>query len=410
MRATRALAVPTLLVAMLPAGTALALEPDPTIARLVDAVTREELEPVVGDLSGAWPASVEGQAITFQTRSSSSGEPIDMAERYVFEQLDSYGLDAVVYHEFPAESGAPPGRNVIGQLDGTTRPEEIVVVGAHLDDRPWSGRAPGADDNASGVSATLLLARSLAGLRFERTIRFALFGDEENAPWMCEEIGSVGYAAQCRELGEDIVAMISADAIAFDPPESDTRILEMNIRPAAQDPERGDQRIAELWLAVLEAYEIDGLDARVIATGNEWSDHGSFWKHGYPAALLVAEEQEHWNPNWHTPGDTLETLDWQLYVRASRSYLALTAHLAGISSEAVDTGAQDSAADTGARDSAADTGAKDTGSGDPPGGCRCHGGPGSRAMAAFALLAAGLAGARRGRRRAARPVNGAPPR
>jgi acetylornithine deacetylase/succinyl-diaminopimelate desuccinylase-like protein len=221
-----------LLVLFLASGSVQALvTPNPTVDDLLVGVSREVLEPVVLDLSGERATSVGGSAYSFTTRSSSSGEPIDMAEQYAYEALQRCGLDSVVYHAFPAESGAPAGRNVIGQIDGTTRRDEIVVVGAHLDNRPWSGRAPGADDNASGVSATLLLACALAEQRLERTVRFAIFGDEENAPWVCEEIGSVGYAARCRDEDEDIVAMIAADAIAFDPPESEDRIVELNIRP-----------------------------------------------------------------------------------------------------------------------------------------------------------------------------------
>ncbi len=334
-----------------------AVAPHPTVVELLTAVSQLELEPVVAELSGERPATVEGASYHFTTRSSSSGEPIDMAERYVFEQLESYGLDSVRFHDFPAESGAPPGRNIVGQIDGTARADEIVIIGAHLDDRPWVGTAPGADDNASGVSVVLLLARSFAGLRFERTIRFAIFGDEENAPWDCEEIGSVGYAAMCREQGEDIVAMIAVDAIAYDPPESEAQIVELNIRRTAQDSDGGDRAIADLWLEVIEAYGIDEIEPRVVATGNSWSDHGSFWKHGYPAALLVAEEQEHWNPNWHTPGDTIDTLAWPFYVQVARSSLALTAHLAGIEGTSQDSGVSDTDTDTGKG----------------PGGCRCAG-------------------------------------
>jgi MYXO-CTERM domain-containing protein len=370
-----------LLVLFLASGSVQALvTPNPTVDDLLVGVSREVLEPVVLDLSGERATSVGGSAYSFTTRSSSSGEPIDMAEQYAYEALQRCGLDSVVYHAFPAESGAPAGRNVIGQIDGTTRRDEIVVVGAHLDNRPWSGRAPGADDNASGVSATLLLACALAEQRLERTVRFAIFGDEENAPWVCEEIGSVGYAARCRDEDEDIVAMIAADAIAFDPPESEDRIVELNIRPQDRDPAGDDRALAALWLDVIEAYAIDDITPVVIAAGNNWSDHGSFWKHGYPAALLVAEEQEHWNPNWHTPNDTIDTFSWSLYVPATRSLLALTAHLAGIEGSPVDSGGPD------------------TGVGPGHEGCDCRTGSQGAISAALALIALGLAqGARRSR-------------
>jgi hypothetical protein len=46
----------------------------------------------------------------------------------------------VDFDEFPGEDGAPPGRNVIAQIDGTTRAHEIVIIGAHMDSYPLEVR------------------------------------------------------------------------------------------------------------------------------------------------------------------------------------------------------------------------------------------------------------------------------
>lgn len=356
--------MPPVLLLFLPvtAASGAELVPHPDVAAMMEAVRREDLEPVVRALSGEDPVIVGGVETTFTTRSSSSGEAIDLAEQYVYEQLASYGLDAVEYHEFPAELGAPPGRNVIGQLDGTTRPDEIVVLGAHLDDKPWVGRAPGADDDASGVAATLLLARTFAGRRFQRTLRFVLFGAEENAPWECTEIGSAGYAARCRTRGENVVAMIQADAIAYDPEESAAQVVEMNTRRPEGDPGGRDQAIYETWAAAIQAYGIEDLEPTLIAVGNNWSDHGSFWNNGYPAVMLSAEEWAYWNPHWHTADDTVHTLDWPFYVQVARSYLAVAAHLALLEGMEGDTG---TTPDDSAEPRDTDAPAR------PPDGCAC---------------------------------------
>ncbi len=178
-----------------PATSAIAeITYNPDVATMIDNVTQAELEPVVNELSGETQAIIGGSPYTIQTRSSSSGEPIDMAEQYVFERLDSYGLDLVAYQNYPGGGVIGPGSNVIGQINGTTKASEIVLIGAHLDDKPWPPAtvAPGADDNASGVSAVLYLARSFADKTFERTVRFVFFGSEENAPWTSNKYGS-GY-------------------------------------------------------------------------------------------------------------------------------------------------------------------------------------------------------------------------
>lgn len=384
-----------------------AVDVRPAVQAILDGVSREALEPVVADLSGETEAIVGGEPFTFTTRSSSSGESIDRVEQYVYEHLESYGLDAVEYMEFPGEMGAPPGRNVIGQIDGTTRADEIIIVGAHMDSYPWVGPAPGADDDASGVSATLYLARAFAPYVFERTVRFAFFGDEENAPWMCEEIGSAGYAARCAEAGEDVVAMIQADSIAYDPPETDEQIVEMNTRRPEADPGGGDAAIAALWLEVIDAYALSDLAPRELPIGDNWSDHGSFWNEGYNAAMLIEEEMANANPNWHTANDRISTFDWPFYAQVTRSYAAVTAHLAGIEAGAGDTGADPD--DTGGS-GPDDTGdgrphRHDTGTGDD-GGCGC--GVGAGRGGALALLAVSALLACRRRRRPAWPSGGCP--
>ncbi|RMD66003.1 MAG: Zn-dependent exopeptidase M28, partial [Planctomycetota bacterium] len=80
-------------------------------------------------------------------------------------------------------------RNVIVEIPGTTRPEEIVVVGAHFDSVPTT---PGADDNGSGTAALLAIAQQLKGRRFDRTVQLAFYN--------LEEVGLVGSRAHAQQL------------------------------------------------------------------------------------------------------------------------------------------------------------------------------------------------------------------
>lgn len=72
-----------------------------------------------------------------------------------------------------------PSANVVGEIVGSTHPEEIVVVGGHLD--AWD-IGDGAHDDGAGIAHTLEAARILlaAGIRPARTLRFVLFMNEEN--------------------------------------------------------------------------------------------------------------------------------------------------------------------------------------------------------------------------------------
>jgi hypothetical protein len=291
-----------------------------TVASFLDAVSQAELRPVVADLSGAQSCTIGGSPYTFTTRHSGSGEPIDMAEQYVYEKLQSYGLDSVSYDAFTLGAG---GRNVVGEITGSspTRAGEIVVIGAHLDDKaPGSDVVPGADDNASGVSAMLFLARTLAAEEYERTIRFVAFGDEE---WGLA--GSQAYAQDCRSRGENVVAMVSADMLGYS---NGSGTVDMRVRPASQDPDLGDRAIAQTGSQVLSTYGI-ALTPVIREVTAASSDCDSFWSRGYHAILLI-EGTSPMNPYYHTAGDTIATLDWTHYVRVTRALTGQAAHLARI--------------------------------------------------------------------------------
>ncbi|HEY4491282.1 MAG TPA: M28 family peptidase [Acidobacteriota bacterium] len=93
-------------------------------------------------------------------------------------------------------------RNVIAEIRGKERPDEIVLIGAHLDS--WDLGA-GAQDNGVNVVTVIDVARAVAQLKLSpgRTIRFALFTGEEQGMW-----GSAGYVQRhAAELDHHIVAI-----------------------------------------------------------------------------------------------------------------------------------------------------------------------------------------------------------
>ena len=323
--------VAVLLLAAAPANAAVVY--NPTVNTMITGVTQAQLQPAVNELSGETPAFIFGSPYTILTRGSSSGVPIDMAEQYIYEHLLSYGLDSVAFQTYPGGGSVPSGRNIIGQINGTTKPNEIVVIGCHIDDQKWGDPlAPGADDDASGCSAVLYLARSFADKNFARTIRFVFFGNEENAPWTSIKFGSGYYAAQCKAAGQNIVAMVEADALAYNagsmPKNGRVVALHRRMKSVA-----GEVALYAMWKDVFAAYSITGLDPQDWAYSMKYSDHGGFWK-GYaavPAVLLIEEDGVYvTNPNWHTPNDKVSTFNWPYYVGVTQSLVGLAAHEADI--------------------------------------------------------------------------------
>src|SRR5438270_10014648 len=84
--------------------------------------------------------------------------------------------------------------NVEAEISGS-RPE-IIVIGAHYDSVFGS---PGANDNGTGVAATIALARRFAGTRPKHTLRFVAFVNEEPPYFLTGEMGSLVYARRCKE-------------------------------------------------------------------------------------------------------------------------------------------------------------------------------------------------------------------
>jgi Peptidase family M28 len=164
------------------------LTPNPLVANMIGQVQQGSVHDYILDLSGERPVIVGGSSYTITTRNTRSGTPIDKATLYAYERLQAAGL-SVSFDDY-YECGFS-NRNVAGILPGATRPDEIVLITAHLDNMPSSGLAPGADDNASGSTGVLIAADIMSRYRFERTVRFIIFTGEEQG--LC---GSAAYATE----------------------------------------------------------------------------------------------------------------------------------------------------------------------------------------------------------------------
>lgn len=99
------------------------------------------------------------------------------------------------------------GVNVIGTRAGKTKPDERVLIGAHYDHLKG---CPGADDNATGTSGVLEMARVLGTVGFARTLVVACFDEEEDGLE-----GSKAYALRALANGEKLVGVTVFDMIGF---------------------------------------------------------------------------------------------------------------------------------------------------------------------------------------------------
>jgi Zn-dependent M28 family amino/carboxypeptidase len=225
--------------------------------------------------------------------------------------------------------------NIEVELTGTTQPSEIVVIGAHYD--AYQG-APAADDNASGVAATLAIARAFAGKPAARTLRFVMFVNEEPPSFQTADMGSWVYAKACRARADNIVAMVSLESIAF-----------FSDQPGSQHypkpfdslyPDTGDfvgfvgnfssRALVKTAIASFRSharFPSEGAALPDSVPGVGWSDHWAFWQEGY-TAIMVTDTALFRNPHYHTVGDTPDTLDYPRLARVVDGLQPVIADLA----------------------------------------------------------------------------------
>lgn len=103
------------------------------------------------------------------------------------------------------------GHNVIGELQGSEFPDEIITVGGHLD--CWDN-CEGAHDDGAGCVQTIEILRAFKALGYKpkRTIRFVLFANEENGLR-----GGLKYAEEAKAKNEKHILAIESDAGGFTP-------------------------------------------------------------------------------------------------------------------------------------------------------------------------------------------------
>jgi Zn-dependent M28 family amino/carboxypeptidase len=175
--------------------------------------------------------------------------------------------------------------NVIGEISGREKPEEIVVIGGHLDS--WDV-GQGAHDDASGAVAAMQAAYLIRKLDLKprRTIRVVLWTDEEK--------GATGGTAYRKSIGDQIrnhAAAIEMDGGAEKPIGFETPVKD----PASLAKLR---EIASL---------LNGIKAGAIIPGEGEADTGPLETDGVPV-LGLRTVMRHYFDWHHTEADTLDKI------------------------------------------------------------------------------------------------------
>jgi hypothetical protein len=260
-------------------------------------------------------AHVEMLAGTIGERNLWHPEALGRAADYIMAQLVGSGYSPEAQ---PFEVSGTRVRNLDAALMGTTRREDIVVVGAHYDS--VSG-CPGANDNATGVAAMLELAHRLARAPVSRTIRFAAFVNEEPPFFQTANMGSVVYANAAKARGDRIVGMLSLETMGYYSDEKGSQQYPAAVAMLYPDVGNFIALVANVGSARLlmdarrafksrTPFPVQSAAVPAAIPGVGWSDHWAFWQAGY-AAMMVTDTAPFRYPWYHTANDTPDKIDYE---------------------------------------------------------------------------------------------------
>ncbi len=293
----------------------------------------------LADMSERLEGHVEHLAGKIGERHFAHPAALEEAAAYIERSFDGFGFKV---RNQPFVAARVEVRNIEVEIAGDTRPDEIVVVGAHYD---TASGTPGANDNGSGVAALIELARffkvSSANAPPTRTLRFVAFVNEEPPFFQSSNMGSAVYAERCAERQESIVAMLSLETMGWysDEPESQTYPS-----PALRAIYPGEGNFigfigntgsAELitksvsLFRAASSFPCEGAAMPGVVEMAGWSDHWAFWQIGAPA-FMVTDTAPLRYPHYHEAEDTPDKVD---FARLALVVEGLRAVITGIAND-----------------------------------------------------------------------------
>jgi len=245
---------------------------------------------------------VDGGTIFVQSGGSPTADPASILPQVTLAVEHYNRMVRLLEHNTPVkvelnvevalrEESQPNGFNVVGEIPGTDKADEIVVIGAHFDS--WHG-GTGATDNAAGSASMMEVLRILkaAGLKPRRTVRIGLWGAEEGGL-----LGSQAYVREhlgTRETPKPELAKTTA-YFNLDNGTGKIRGIWMQSNPSVKP-------IFDAWVRPLKDLGVEILGPRSVSQ----TDHTRFDSVGVPAFQFVQERYEYNSRTHHSNMDVYD--------------------------------------------------------------------------------------------------------
>jgi hypothetical protein len=261
-------------------------------------------------------AHVLGLTSTSAPRNYQNIQALEEASVYIEKELDSIGYK---HRQQSFMSNKKTYHNIIAFYGDTTKPR--IVIGAHYD---VCDEQMGADDNASGVAGLIELARRFKskGDTLEHCLEFVFYTLEEPPYFRTKAMGSYVHAKSMADAKVDVRLMVSLEMIGYFSDEKNSqhyplpilRWLYPNegdfIAVVSKNGNRGISRKFKKGIRRGSELPVEMLIAPPALAGVDFSDHLNYWFFGF-TALMITDTAFMRNANYHTAGDTPETLDYK---------------------------------------------------------------------------------------------------
>jgi hypothetical protein len=263
---------------------------------------------------------------SFHTRHTQS-EFIESAAYWLKKELQSACGGGVYFHNYTQidKETSYNLKNIICNKEGSmaignTNP--LILISAHYDNRmqnisQTNARAPGADDNASGVAAILELARILSKVNLKNNIQFVLFSGEEQGQW-----GSTVYAKHLQANDTRFNTVVNLDMIGYPP---------HGLNKIAVEYDQGNKITTNDIYSKNTAHFIENIASEY--TNLETSLHSLGKTDLIPfeatgnIVIGLHDGGSELNPNYHNVSDTPSTLDIEYLASVTKLALATILNL-----------------------------------------------------------------------------------
>ncbi|WP_083997335.1 M28 family peptidase [Chryseobacterium angstadtii] len=249
---------------------------------------------------------------TPEFRNHKNIDQLNAVADYIKEDFSKYG-DSTTFQEYNVDSKIY--KNIITSFG--TEHKKRIIIGAHYD---VCGDQQGADDNATGVTALLELARMLKNQKLNYRIDLVAYTLEEPPYFRTENMGSYIHARYLKDHKIDVYGMASVEMIGYFKDEKNSQSYPLGILSWVYGNKGDFITLVKKFGAgdfvnnfsdhFKEANQIktETFTAPKFVKGTDFSDHLNYWNLGY-SALMITDTSFFRNKNYHESTDTLETLD-----------------------------------------------------------------------------------------------------